>query len=269
MASENLPPQIISRVMAEIRDLVKRPVEGIEYYDPSENDDDDDDSSLLQPTTAGGDDTSCVSSSSSSTSTTGPSAVRAAVVYRSSISEIYAKISGPEQTPFEGGKFLMKLVLSEDYPNTPPRGYFLTKIYHPNVATNGDICVNTLKKDWAPDTTLKHVLQVIRCLLIVPFPESSLNDEAGKLFMESYDEFARRARIMTEVHAECNESASSKLAIVNASADGTTTGTVFSAGVTSNRTDKSSATDGAPGTAAVAAMKKKAKDAKTKSLKRL
>jgi ubiquitin-conjugating enzyme E2 S len=73
----------------------------------------------------------------------------------------------------------VKLVLSEDYPNSPPRGFFLTKIYHPNVAPNGDICVNTLKKDWTPDVTLKHVLQVIRCLLIVPFPESSLNDEAG------------------------------------------------------------------------------------------
>ena len=43
--------------------------------------------------------------------------------------------------------------------------------------------------------------QVIRCLLIVPFPESSLNDEAAKLFMESYDEYARRARLLTSVRA--------------------------------------------------------------------
>ena len=93
----------------------------------------------------------------------------------------------------------MKLVISSDYPNTPPRGFFQTKIYHPNIADNGDICVNTLKRDWTPDVVLKHVFQVIRCLLIVPFPESSLNDEAGKLFMDSYEEFARRAKIMTEV----------------------------------------------------------------------
>ena len=46
---------------------------------------------------------------------------------------------------------------------------------------------------------------MIRCLLIVPFPESSLNDEAGKLFMESYEEFFRRARIMTQVHASAKE----------------------------------------------------------------
>jgi ubiquitin-conjugating enzyme E2 S len=57
----------------------------------------------------------------------------------------------------------------------------LTKIYHPNVSSNGDICVNTLKKDWNESVTLCHILAVIRCLLIVPFPESSLNDEAGKV----------------------------------------------------------------------------------------
>ena len=48
---------------------------------------------------------------------------------------------------------------------------------------------------------ISHVLQVIRCLLIVPFPESSLNDEAGKMFMESYDDYAERARLMTRIHA--------------------------------------------------------------------
>lgn len=102
----------------------------------------------------------------------------------------------------------MKLVLSHDFPNSPPRGFFLTKIYHPNVGPTGDICVNTLKKDWTATVTLSHVLQVIRCLLIVPFPESSLNDEAGKQFMESYDDYARRARLLTSVHAMRKASAS-------------------------------------------------------------
>lgn len=100
-----------------------------------------------------------------------------------------------------GGTFHVKLVLSQDFPNSPPRGFFLTKIYHPNVGPTGDICVNTLKKDWTATVTLSHVLQVVRCLLIVPFPESSLNDEAGKQFMESYDDYAKRARLLTSVHA--------------------------------------------------------------------
>lgn len=66
--------------------------------------------------------------------------------------------------------------------------------------STGAICVNTLKKDWVPATTFTHVLSVIRCLLIIPFPESSLNDEAGKLFMESYDEYSKRALLMADVH---------------------------------------------------------------------
>ncbi|KAL7467643.1 hypothetical protein ACHAXS_007887 [Conticribra weissflogii] len=118
-----------------------------------------------------------------------------------SLSEILAEIEGPEQTPYHTHYFQLKLCLSTDFPSTPPRGYFLTKIYHPNVdPTTGAICVNTLKKDWTPTTSLSHVLTVIRCLLIVPFPESSLNDEAGKNFMESYDEYARRARLLAGVH---------------------------------------------------------------------
>jgi ubiquitin-conjugating enzyme E2 S len=112
-----------------------------------------------------------------------------------------AEIEGPEQTPYHAHYFQLKLVISTDFPNTPPRGYFLTKIYHPNVdPQTGAICVNTLKKDWTPATSLSHVLTVIRCLLIVPFPESSLNDEAGKNFMESYDEYARRAKLLAGVH---------------------------------------------------------------------
>lgn len=66
--------------------------------------------------------------------------------------------------------------------------------------SSGAICVNTLKKDWRPETTFSHVLSVIRCLLIVPFPESSLNDEAGRLFMDSYEEYSKRARLMADVH---------------------------------------------------------------------
>jgi Ubiquitin-conjugating enzyme len=77
----------------------------------------------------------------------------------------------------------------------------LTKIYHPNVdISTGAICVNTLKRDWTSTTTLSHIVNVIRCLLIVPFPESSLNDEAGKLFMESYTEYYKRAKLMADVH---------------------------------------------------------------------
>lgn len=115
--------------------------------------------------------------------------------------DVQADIEGPTGTPYEGGVFRCKLVIGSEFPSAPPRGLFLTKIFHPNVATSGDICVNTLKKDWSPELGLTHVLQVIRCLLIVPFPESALNEEASRLFLESYDEYSRRAALYTSIHA--------------------------------------------------------------------
>jgi ubiquitin-conjugating enzyme E2 S len=92
-------------------------------------------------------------------------------------------------------------VLPSDYPSAPPKGYFLTRIYHPNISKAGEICVNTLKKDWQSSLGIGHVLQVVRCLLINPFPESALNEEAGKDFMEDYEEYCKKAKMYTEVCA--------------------------------------------------------------------
>ncbi|URD91863.1 ubiquitin-conjugating enzyme E2 [Musa troglodytarum] len=123
------------------------------------------------------------------------------VVNDDDFSTIFADIEGPAGTPYENGVFRMKLLLSQDFPQLPPKGYFLTKIFHPNIAMNGEICVNTLKKDWNPSLGLRHVLLVIRCLLIEPFPESALNEQAGKMLLENYDEYARHARLYTVIHA--------------------------------------------------------------------
>ncbi|CAK9269435.1 unnamed protein product [Sphagnum jensenii] len=122
-------------------------------------------------------------------------------VNEENFSNITADIEGPLGTPYEGGVFRMKLILSNDFPDTPPKGYFVTRIFHPNVAKNGEICVNTLKKDWKPTLGLRHVLLVVRCLLIEPFPESALNEEAGKMLMEDYEGYAKHARLMTSIHA--------------------------------------------------------------------
>eukprot|EP00435_Cladocopium_sp_Y103_P045584 s1134_g13.t1 len=61
---------------------------------------------------------------------------------------------------------------------------------------------------------------VIRCLLIVPFPESALNEEAGRLFMESYNEYYSHAAMMNRVHA-----ARRPVATTNAGNEGATDAT--------------------------------------------
>lgn len=117
------------------------------------------------------------------------------------ISTVHAEIDGPVGTPYEGGLFRMKLEFGAEFPSQPPKGAFVTRIFHPNIAKNGEICVNTLKRDWKPTLGLRHILLVIRCLLIEPYPESALNEEAGKLLLQDYAEYAHHARLMTSIHA--------------------------------------------------------------------
>jgi ubiquitin-conjugating enzyme E2 S len=92
--------------------------------------------------------------------------------------------------------------LEAEFPAVPPKGYFITKIFHPNVSLKGEICVNTLKKDWKPELGIRHVLLTVKCLLINPNPESALNEEAGKLLLEKYEDYCKRAALMTSVHGK-------------------------------------------------------------------
>eukprot|EP00462_Mataza_sp_D1_P010052 CAMPEP_0175163538 /NCGR_PEP_ID=MMETSP0087-20121206/25829_1 /TAXON_ID=136419 /ORGANISM="Unknown Unknown, Strain D1" /LENGTH=197 /DNA_ID=CAMNT_0016452301 /DNA_START=29 /DNA_END=619 /DNA_ORIENTATION=+ len=153
--NENLPPNVMMRLMKEIRTMCKSPPEGISL----QFDDED-------------------------------------------ITTITATIEGPVGTPFEGGSFVCKLLLGQDFPRVPPKGVMTTKIFHPNVSKKGEICVNTLKKDWSATHGLQHILTVIRCLLIHPNPESALNEDAGKMLIDSYEEYAERAKLMTQIHAK-------------------------------------------------------------------
>jgi len=114
-------------------------------------------------------------------------------------------IEGPKDTPYEGGMFRVKLFIPSEFPQIAPKGFFITKIFHPNISEKGEICVNTLKKDWNPrQWSLYNLFEVIKCLLIVPFPQSSLNEEAGKIFMENYQEYFNIAKIYTKIHATKN-----------------------------------------------------------------
>jgi len=110
-------------------------------------------------------------------------------------------IQGPESTPYAGGYFKVKFKFTEEFPAAPPKCWFATKIFHPNVGPTGEICVNTLKKDWKSEYGIGHILVTVKCLLIYPNPESALDEEAGKLLLENYDDYCSRAKLITSVHA--------------------------------------------------------------------
>ncbi|KAL4071694.1 ubiquitin-conjugating enzyme/RWD-like protein [Scleroderma yunnanense] len=110
-------------------------------------------------------------------------------------------IEGPEGTPYAGGYFRVRFKFTEEFPAAPPKCWFATKIFHPNVSSAGEICVNTLKKDWKSTYGIGHILVTVKCLLIYPNPESALDEEAGKLLLEDYENYFSRAKLITSVHA--------------------------------------------------------------------
>lgn len=75
--------------------------------------------------------------------------------------------------------------------------------------------------------------------MIVPNPESALNEEAGRLLLEHYEDYAKRARLYTSIQAKSGKNdfmALSKERLHNQENDPTTAKTVKSTSTTTNTT---------------------------------
>ena len=57
-------------------------------------------------------------------------------------------------SPFQGGVFFLAIHFPTDYPFKPPKVNFTTRIYHPNINSNGSICLDILRDQWSPALTI-------------------------------------------------------------------------------------------------------------------
>jgi len=112
-----------------------------------------------------------------------------------------ATIFGPEKTPYENGIFKLNVHFPSDYPFKPPKINFETKIYHPNIASNGSICLDILKNNWSPALTISKVLLSICSLLSDPNPKDPLRPEVADLYIKDREKFDKIARENTLAYA--------------------------------------------------------------------
>lgn len=68
---------------------------------------------------------------------------------------------GPGESPYSGGVFFVNIHFPPDYPFKPPKVQFQTKVYHPNVNSQGSICLDILKEQWSPALTISKVLNPV------------------------------------------------------------------------------------------------------------
>lgn len=94
-------------------------------------------------------------------------------------------ILGPEESAYNGGKFLIDIQIPEEYPYAPPKMKFTTKIWHPNISSQtGAICLDVLGKEWSPALSIRTALLSIQAMLSAPEPDDPQDAEVNKISTE-------------------------------------------------------------------------------------
>jgi ubiquitin-conjugating enzyme E2 G1 len=108
---------------------------------------------------------------------------------------------GPSDTIFEGGIFKCQLEFTKDYPNKPPVFKFTDKLFHPNIYSDGTVCISILHEGvdiygyehiserWNPSHSVNSILMSLISILSEPNFESPANVDASKLWRENFDSY--------------------------------------------------------------------------------
>jgi len=132
-------------------------------------------------------------------------------------------ITGRENTPYAGGKFMFEIKMGDNYPFSPPYVYEHTLLWHPNIDSSippgkinicldlinpelvGKVDIKTGASGWTPSKTLTNVIEALKGQIHCepPFfnPGDPLNFEAGEQAMNNYKKFANKAKEWTKKYA--------------------------------------------------------------------
>jgi len=104
-------------------------------------------------------------------------------------------IFGPPDTIYQGGYFKANMKFPADYPYSPPSVRFITKVWHPNVYENGDLCISILHppvddpqsgelpcERWNPTQNVRTILLSVVSLLNEPNTFSPANVDASVMY---------------------------------------------------------------------------------------
>ena len=114
----------------------------------------------------------------------------------------FGMLKGPPNTPYENGYFLFKFCINENFPFSPPKFYFISNIFHPNISENGYVSVDILEDQWSPALMdFGKIIISVQSLLDDPNPDIFLNEMAAKLYKEDKSKYDETVREYTSLFA--------------------------------------------------------------------
>merc|ERR1719507_209107 len=121
--------------------------------------------------------------------------IRSRLVNEDNLFEWEVALFGPPDTLYQGGYFKAHMKFPPDYPYSPPSVRFITKVWHPNVYENGDLCISILHppvddphsgelpcERWNPTQNVRTILLSVVSLLNEPNTYSPANVDASVMF---------------------------------------------------------------------------------------
>ncbi|XP_006875812.1 PREDICTED: ubiquitin/ISG15-conjugating enzyme E2 L6 [Chrysochloris asiatica] len=104
----------------------------------------------------------------------------------------------PDEPPYNLKAFNLNIIFPEEYPFKPPTVKFTTKIYHPNVDENGQMCLPIISNEnWKPSTKTCQVLEALILLVNKPDLGQPLRVELADLLAQNPEQFHNNAREFT------------------------------------------------------------------------
>ncbi|CAK9206151.1 unnamed protein product [Sphagnum troendelagicum] len=95
----------------------------------------------------------------------------------------------PDEGYYQGGTFVFSFQISQVYPHEAPKVKCKTKVYHPNIDLEGNVCLNILREDWNPVLSVNSILYGLQYLFLDPNPDDPLNHEAAEVLRDNPRQF--------------------------------------------------------------------------------
>ncbi|KAL2558686.1 Ubiquitin-conjugating enzyme E2 10 [Forsythia ovata] len=111
-----------------------------------------------------------------------------------------AAIMGPQDCPYAGGIFLLTIYFPSNYPFGLLKIVFKTKVFHPNINSNGTICPAMFEVSH-PALTISKVLLIISALLADPVLDDPLVHEIAYIYKTDKNKYEAIARSWTNKYA--------------------------------------------------------------------